>query len=229
MESVEARPDAVDWYSQWVSLHCGKLGQGEHGTVYETLRVNRDTLVGRHRAGAAELAEVTMRLAASGRPVKWANEHLPEVVTELRRLREDAADEARNAVPVEVEGPSCEVCGGCGWVTVPHPSCVWQGRVVVPRGRRGIITTAVTCDRCPKGQAEQDAERRRDDEDGRRVKIGRRLSEREYMRLIGGADGNDLYRQYLADQADDARAAAKSGTMPALYAGLLARLRPAPR
>lgn len=216
---------AVDWYSQWVTIHCHQLGQAEFGTVHDTLTANREVMVERHRARAAELAEVTMRLAGSGKPLRWPNEHLPEVVSELRRLREDLADEARNAgPPADEEGPSCEVCGGMGWVTVPHPSCVWQGRVVVPRGRKGIVTTAVTCDRCPKGQAEHDAERRRDADDDRRKKPGRRLSETEYMRLVGGADGNDLYRHYLADQADAARAATKAGTaLPDLYAGLLDR------
>lgn len=202
---------AIDWYDQWVYLHCTQFGQAEHGTVFESLRANRETLVDRLHATGADLAEVTMRIAASGAPLRWPNEHLPEVVKAIRDLRAERAAEQREP-PAEHAEVRCGPCGDSGWVVVPHPACVWQGRVVAKRGCRGVFTVAVTCSRCEKGLAMQAGERRREAEQGDRGKgHPRRLSEQEHMGLIGGHDGHDLYARYLAERAEDARAGAPPG------------------
>jgi hypothetical protein len=190
----------------WVGDHCRRCGSTD-GATAEVLIENRDAILGRHRATTDELAEVTVRLVAAGRVPKWANEHTNAVIAELKALREDAAADNR-----DIPAADCPTCGGFGWVTVPHPLCVWGGRLVTYRDAAGVdhgrvVTVAVTCDACPKGRAERDAEAVRAQQPPTRDRKvpPRRPTLAQYAAGVGGADGPALLREYERAAAERSR------------------------
>lgn len=111
---------------------------------------------------------------------------------------------------------TCTTCGGGGWVVVPMPRCVWNGRIVNYVDRHGVDhgglrTCAVTCDDCATGRAERDAEEQRTNSEraaGRDAR--RRPTFTQYCATIGGLDGAAMLRDHEIERA----AKAREGTKP---------------
>lgn len=143
-----------DWFLEWVRIHCLATGAGPDAAA--TIAANREALVDRWGATALELGEVTTRLVARRSTPKFPSEHCDAVGRELNELRVERAKDAQ-AARRDAPPPGCPACGGEGVVTIPHRSCVWERRIVVPKGSRGPASVAAICDRrgCEAGRAYQ--------------------------------------------------------------------------
>jgi hypothetical protein len=94
-----------------------------------------------------EMREAALSVARSGPPA-WPNEILKALLEELRVARAErimAEEEQERLGGGEVGPPGCRLCGGTGWVTVPHHP---QPERAQARGY--LATCAVRC-RCHCG------------------------------------------------------------------------------
>ena len=146
-------PQDAGWFREWAELHAYSTGAPPNAP--DLFAAEADTFLGAWKATRAELGEATARLA-SRPPPRTARDAVDAVGRELNELRVERAGDAqadrRDAPP-----PGCPACGGEGVVTIPHRSCVWERRIVVPKGSRGPASVAAICDRrgCEAGRAYQ--------------------------------------------------------------------------
>ena len=194
-------------FSQWIELYTRTTGAGP--AVADTLRANYRAIVQQWRATLRELDEVATRFVVSGRIPKWPDEHLRGIGAELDALRaEDAAKRRRPARDPEV----CTLCRGTGYVSVPHPCCIWKGEIrpyYNPRTKvrkRAVLTVAVLCC-CSAGEAAKQANRKYAEE---RHRPPLRTIE-SYTRLIGGCDGVAILREWESRLAEASRRAEPRG------------------
>jgi hypothetical protein len=197
--------DAAGYY-EWVRLHAQATGASPEAKLALGSDIVRDVILGAGATGA-ELGEVTARLIRRGETPRWANEHGDAVVLELRALRAERAVapvmEHPPGDPTVFEG--CPTCGdGRGWVTVPHPLCVFQGRLCLHPDNGKVVTVAVICGTCEPGRRAAAAEQTRGVAE-QRPTLAR------YGRRVYGADGIRLLADYDRQRAAQARGGAPAG------------------
>lgn len=205
-----------DWFDGWVDLHC--QATGANAAARDAILANRDNFVDRWNSTAAELGEVTARLVGSLRTPKFPNEHCDAVGRELVALRAELADRARKAARGFDDGPpACDACGGDGLVSVPHPRCVSNGRMIRDPETGAYLTGSVLCDRphCDAGRLARDRETSRRDDKPRRLTLG------ALQHRLGGCDLVAMLRDHEREQARLAREThPRPGGFPSIAAAL---------
>lgn len=208
-------------YREWFAYHLDATGAAPSvATVFEK---NHALFAQKFRATGDELVDATQEILFSGKIPKFANEHLEAVIREVRRASEERAVKARpDAADDEYTRPSNCACGGTGLVAVPHPTCVWNGKIVSVNGR--VATAAVMCDAagCPAGR------RVREDEASRPAKEkndrGSRPTATEFERRHGIKGAAKKLREYEREGAERARRKDGLGPDAELFARLMAKV-----
>lgn len=189
-------------YRDAVETYCTVTGGS--AAVGETLRSHHRTIVGKWKATGRELGEVAFRLVESKEIPNWPREHLAAIGTELDKLRAERAARMRP----ERTAHTCTVCEGIGLVVVPHPCCVYQGRIIgfydarSRIRRREVVTCAVICTaaKCWAGERALQASRQ-----GEKPPL---LTMDSYLRRVGvHVEPTVLLREWQLDQAKRSRAA----------------------
>lgn len=209
----------MNWFLDWVDVYCTATGADQRAA--EALRANASVVVEHWRATIEELGEVATRLVASGRTPKFANEHLDALGRELVALRKERAT-AERPTPGDFDS-ECAACGGSGFAVVPVRACVWQGRLVLHKMHKRVVTCAVLCDRtgCTAGERARDCEHRRRDDKPRRPT----LSQCEHAAGVDLAGMTRLFEREVAKRARDGgseseRFAAFAGAYPRIAAAV---------
>lgn len=200
-----------DWFLAWSRWYVEATGADANAA--KAVLANREVIVGVWGATDAELRDATLRLVAAGKVPSFANEHTNALFVQLLALRAEANSAAAAQRREAVEAaPACPLCGGSGWVSVPHPRCVWDGRLVCYPGTNGVVTVAVLCDLpdCAAGFAARDAEDRRVRElEGKdEARLRRQPRRPTYGRVVShfrGLDVAELLREYERDRAERSR------------------------
>lgn len=196
-------PDA---FASWIATYCTAIGAGPG--VAEVLGANYKSIVLAWKANDRELGEIAFRLVSGKRIPKWPNEHLSAIGNELDAIR---ADQSAKTRPARTEH-GCPVCEGLGLVVVPHPCCVYQGRVTgyydhrARVRRREVVTVAVICSasKCWAGERAVQANWAYADE----RKKPKLLTMDAYMRRVGlGFEPTIALREWEREQAAKSRAA----------------------
>lgn len=209
--------DTGEWFAEWATFYVGAIGHTDRTRA--VLMAAKHHLVFELRATLAELGEVLTRQLAGARVPAFPAEVTNALVTDLRALREERAAQTRPDHSEEYyAGPRCPFCGITGLVTVPHPRCVWQGRIVCYPGTRRVVTVAVLCDApdCARGREVRDREAKRDRP---------RLTLTRYFALpqFGGLDALHLLHEHEREQAAACRR--RGGPGQAEFEALLAAIR----
>jgi hypothetical protein len=209
-------------FADWVEFHT--TATGAPPGVAEMFGKNRETLGGRFRATLSELCDVTNEIVLSGKIPKYANEHLEAVIREVRRARDERAVKARpDAADDDYTRPPTCACGGTGLVVVPHPKCVWNGKLVLNRPGGRVLTTAVMCDAagCVAGARvrKDEAERQRKENDR-----GDRFTLSNYHRRVGLSNGPAALAEYERDEAEKVRRNLGPGSLAGLYGSLMSKV-----
>lgn len=214
-----------DWYATWIVGHCTATGTTEPTLTAVVLmfQENRE-LVMRDPwyATEEELGNCTRRIVASCLQLRFANEHLPAVGNELIALRAERQATTAQARREVAAGSDCRLCSNSGWVSVPHPKCVWNGRLMLHPDNNRVCTVAVTCDDCPAGQSARDGEADRANR-ARDTKHPRRPTMGEYTRRISGHDGAAMLAAHQREQSADGRKDGIGSDWPNLIGNLLRR------
>lgn len=193
-------------YAETVAIYCKVTGAGPG--VAETLSLHHRTIVGKWRATGRELGEVAYRLAESKDIPTWPNEHLKAIGSELDRLRAEQAIAQR---PKRTEH-ECLICDGIGLVIVPHPCCIFRGKITgfydarAKIRRRDVVTIAVICTapKCWAGERQLQSNRNYADES----KKPRLLTMDGYLRRVGNyIEPTVLLREWELEQAAKSRSA----------------------
>lgn len=138
-----------DDYRRWAADHCRTFGLFDAREL-EMILSWFDAFDG---AGfvAADLYHASHAMQHPGPAPQFRSDHLRLIQAHAGRA---AGARAKTAELSEATGPSsCSACAGSGWVVVPHPAGLAEGRIV-----RGL-TMAVAC-RCHRGQAAAQTDRK---------------------------------------------------------------------
>jgi len=203
-------------FADWVTFHTNSTGASER--VRLTVTANRQVFTGDWGATLAELCEVTGRLVKGKRLPKFPELHPTAIGDELIAIRTEIASAAR----ATGEGaPSCPDCAGSGLVVVPHPKCVWRGRLVIDRLTRKVLTTSAVCCRpeCAAGVRIANEEEARPH--------GKRRPLLKDCNRSAGCDLVELLRKYDSQEAERTRRELGPGPIAGLVGGMLSRMRAA--
>ena len=210
--TTDGAREGDEWYEHWLELHCKAMGvDGSQPTgqaVIDVFVTNRSVVLDHWKATGAELGECTARIAARNETPRFPNEHLGAVGTMLIAIREERDRPPLAPLPPPEER-ACWQCHGLGVVVIPHPSCVWEGRLII--GPLGYFTTTVAlCDRpgCEAGERELLLEQRRDET---RIRPGRIPKLMGVKRRLG-CDVVALMRDYEEQQRARLRDANRTDT-----------------
>ena len=145
------------WYAGWVDAHRSAFMLSADWVVAAEVWWELFQLRG---VTGSELAAATRDLMTLGKDApKFPGDHLPAVERSIGRARNAAAVERRKAYG-ETDGITCDVCCSSGWVIVPHPNWIRQGRWEPSHyrenGSPAYVTAGVAC-RCPVGIATADS------------------------------------------------------------------------
>jgi len=104
----------------------------------------------------SELTAATRDLMTLGANApKYPGDHLPAVERSIGRARNAAAVERRKSYG-ETDAARCDLCLDGGWVIVPHPKFVrngrWEPSHYRESGSPNYVTAAVAC-KCDRGQS----------------------------------------------------------------------------
>lgn len=206
-------------FIEWVEFHVRATAADDR--TLDALLANEEVVCGdAWKTTLKELKLATQSLVAHNKTPTFANEHLKAIGLELIELRNDRRRE-QSQRPVEA---NCSTCGGLGIVAVPHPRCVYNGRLVtymrdeVDYGY--VATVGVICEACPAGKAEWDREERRVSElsESEKRRRGRTPTLSAYHRIVHGADGVALLREHNAYLARQARGRQSEADRTAAFA-----------
>lgn len=142
----------ADWYDDWATGYVASLGVSEQ--TAEAVFAWRDALL--HLGATRGRLDRVTRLVLTTPPVpRWPNEHLDALQRHLADVQRAEAEAAWGRADA---GPGCAVCGGSGWVIVPHPADWDAGGRWVNGGysagrpdRPKFRTAAVACG-CDRGR-----------------------------------------------------------------------------
>lgn len=213
-------------FKDCVAAYC--TATGASAAVAETLVANYRSIVTTWKCTLAEIMEVASRLVSRGRIPTWANEHLKAIGLELDEIRSEVR--LRSLPP---ENPNeCNFCKGIGWIIVPHPCCIYRGKVefyynpTTKERRQAVLTMAVLCDNydCRAGASAQAASN--EYADSKKKPRCRTFS--NYTNLIGGHDGIAALNEWDSElaarmRAEYPRSESENDTFRSLMANILKR------
>lgn len=211
---------SAEEFDAWAKYHCELTAASAEVGV--SLVASSAVFTETWGATYAELCECTVRLLRGLRVPKFANEHAEAVARELMALRSEAVAESRpDHSAAYYESPKCLLCGGSGFVPVPHWLCVAQPvndkpRLVPYPGTKRLVTGVVLCDRpgCERGDRVRALESKRDNP---RPTFGR------YLRLFGGLDVREMLRAHERSVAEHCRR--RGGDGDAGFGAVVARIK----
>lgn len=214
-------------FSEFVATYC--TATGANAGVREHLLANYRVLIGAWKMTPRDFSEVSFRLVAGNRVPNWPREHTEAIGRELDAIRAEriAATHAKR------DPHECPVCDGRGLVIVPHPCCIFRGKVsgyYNPRTkerRDSVSTCAVLCTapKCWAGENARASNRRWAEETGK----PKLLTMDQYLERVGyGTEPTVALREWEHDRAEASRRAdppddRQKDVFRSLVANILAR------
>lgn len=146
---------AADWYLAWAADHCHKFGIRDADAKLVLAWREVFELLG---FTAAELAAATLHLLASADAPRFAADHRAAVIRAVEAVRRRSTPASTSSSP-----SGCDLCGGCGIFTVPHPGLEdggrrWREVLLTPDADPGgLARDAGVCCGCEAGRRTREA------------------------------------------------------------------------
>ena len=136
-----------EFYAQWAAYHCEVFGLGDRDL--KTLLSWRELfLTAGYQAGELRAATDAIALDPGSLGGMYQSKMTAHLTAIQSRIRNGRAIVLERSKPSERERGTCTKCGGCGYVTVPHPASIRDGEwkpMLVARANATYYTAAVVC------------------------------------------------------------------------------------
>lgn len=193
-------------FATCVEEYCIATGAGIG--VREHLLANYRVIVGSWKIRATDIREIAFRFVNEKRTPNWPKDHTEAIGKELDAIRKAqiAATQAKQG------GDECPVCNGIGIVVVPHPCCIFRGKVCdyynprTKEKRAKVYTCAVICTapKCWAGSNAKSSNQRWADETNK----PKLLTMDQYIERVGyGTEPTVALREWEHEQAQASRKA----------------------